>query len=289
MTQLRNIFKTSPEAHWQYYMERTKYSRMDGYAPLFSFSHVLPSRQVRCFETNSVRIVIVMFCIHLLLGLFYDTACQAESKSEMIKHLRNKSCIENVSRTGAYLSRLQRFQTDINQLLEQIEITSSQALVIGEVRSAETTLTNLSISLANHNRSKQSICEQMNQGSGSAAGEYPEGYEGLLKSEKIKRLKVDYCTDVRKNGELIRMEIPMLKKTMQRMFRSNHALIQQLQDPWSETIPIVDDLYNEQMMAIDICTSIENGISKSELIRKSIQGFKSSGQLPFLWYLIKYD
>ncbi len=262
---------------------------MDGYAPLFSFSHVLPSRQVRCFETNSIRIVITMLCIYVLLGLFYDTACQAESKSEMIKHLRNKSCIENVSKTGAYLSRLKRFQTDINQLLKQIEITSSKASVIGEIRIAETTLTNLSVSLANHNRSKQSICEQMNLGSGSATGDYPEGYKGLSKSEKIKQIKVDYCADVRKNGELIRKEIPMLKETMNGIFRSNHPSIQQLHDPWSETTQILDDLYNEQTMAIDICTSIENGISKSELIRKSIQSFESSGQLPFLWYLIKFD
>lgn len=244
-------------------------------------------------QFNRAPIAIVGIC--LIFGLIYTTACHAESKSEMIKRLRSQSCSEDVGRTTTQLDYLQQLKTDINQLVKQIEIISPQALFIDQARDAETVLMNLLAALTNHKSSKLTICERLVPGSESATSEYPEGYEGLSKSERIRQLKTDYCTDVRQNGESIRKEIPTLKETMKKILSGNppdeslNAPIRQLRDQWSQIIPIVDDLYNEQMLASELCKGIEQGISKSELIRISKQGLEDGGQLPYFWYLLKYN
>ncbi len=65
--------------------------------------------------------------------------------------------------------------------------------------------------------------------------------------------------------------------------------IQQLEDLWAQTRPIVDDLNDEQMMTKKLCEGLAQGISKSELIRESKEGLESGGQLPYFWYIISYD
>ncbi|MEA3231221.1 MAG: hypothetical protein U9Q05_05635 [Thermodesulfobacteriota bacterium] len=241
------------------------------------------------------RVTVVSIGIFVIFGTFHHTVCHAESKSEAIKRLRNKSCIEDVNRTTVYLVRLQQLQANIKQLMEKAEITSPQAPFVNQARSTDAAVTNLSDALTSHNRSKLTICERMNPGTGSADGEWPEGYKGLSKSERIGRLKTDYCTDIRQNGEPIRKGILEVKETMKTMLggtppdESLNAPIRQLRDLWSQTMPIVDNLYNEQTTANELCTGIEQGISKSELIRKSKQVLENGGQLPYFWYLLKYN
>lgn len=241
------------------------------------------------------KITVVTIGIFVIFGIFHHTVCHAESKSETIKRLRNQSCIQDVNRTTVYLVRLQQLQTNLNQLMEKAEITSPQALLVNQARNTDAAVTNLSDALTNHNRSKLTICERMNPGTGSADGEWPEGYKGLSKSERIGRLKSDYCADIRQNGEPIRKGIVEVKEAMKKMLsgtppdESLNAPIRQLRDLWSQTIPSIDNLYNEQITASELCIGIEQGISKSELIRRSKQLLEDGGQLPYFWYLLKYN
>lgn len=240
--------------------------------------------------TQLNRAVLATIGIYVIFGLFYDTACHAESKSEMIKRMRGESCIEDVSRTEAHISYFVQLQDDIDQVLKQIEIKSPQASFINQAQSTETALTNLLTALTNHNRTKQTICEHLGPVPGSATS----GYKGMSKSERIRRIRIDYCTDDQQNGASIRREIPALKAAMKKMLRINpsdellNEPIRQLQGQWSRMIPIVDDLYDEQMLAREICKAIEQGVSKSELIRINRQGLESGGPAPYFLHLITY-
>ena len=240
--------------------------------------------------TQLNRAGIMTICIFVIFGLFYDTACHAESKSEMIKRMRGQNCVENVSRTEARISHLEQLQADIVQVLKQIETISPQAAFINRTQSAETTLTNLLTALTNHNQTKQTICEHL----GPVPGDATSGYKGMSKSERIRRIRTDYCTDDQQNGEAIRREIPALKAAMEKMLSVNpsdellNEPIRQLQNQWSRMIPIVDYQYDEQMLAREICKAIEQGASKSELIRINRQGLESGGPAPYFLHLITY-
>ena len=240
--------------------------------------------------TQLNRAVIVTIGIYVIFGLFYDIACHAESKSEMIKRMRGQSCIQDVSRTEAHISYLEQLQADIDQVLKQIEIISPQAAFINQAQSTETALTNLLTALTNHNQTKQTICEHL----GPVPGDATSGYRGISKSERIRRIRTDYCTDDQQNGESIRREIPALKAAMKKMLRINpsdellNEPIRQLQGQWSRMIPIVDDMYNEQMLTKELCKAIEQGVSKSEIIRINREGLEGGGPTPYFLHLITY-
>jgi len=236
------------------------------------------------------RAVLVTIGIYVIFGFFNDIPCRAESKSEMIKRVRGKSCVEDVSRTETRISFFEQLQADIDQVLKQIETISPQASFINQAQSAETVLMNLLTALTSHNRTKQTICAHL----GPVPGDATSGYKGMSKSERIRRIRTDYCTDDQQNGESIRREIPALKAAMKKMLRVNpsdellNEPIRQLQDQWSRMIPIVDDLYDEQMLARELCKAIDQGVSKSELIRINRQGLESGGAAPYFLHLITY-
>ncbi len=234
------------------------------------------------------RAGIMTICIFVIFGLIYDTACHAESKSERIRQLRSQSCVEDISKTEAHISYLEQLQNDIGKVLEQLEIISPQASFINQAQSTETALTNLLTALTNHNRTKQTICAHLSPIPDAPSG----GYKGMSRSERVRRVRTDYCTDDQQNGESIRQEIPALKAAMKKMLSVNpsdellNEPIRQLQNQWSQIIPIVDDQYDEQMLAKELCTAIEQRVSKSDLIRINRQGLKSGKPTPIFLNLI---
>ena len=234
------------------------------------------------------RVAIGMITIYLILGLFHETTCRAQSKSERIRQLRGQSCVEDISRTEAHISYLEQLQKDIGQVVKQIETISPQASFITQAQSTEVILSNLLTALKNHNRTKQNISEHLVPIPDAPSG----GYKGMSRSERVRRVRTDYCTDNQQNGEAIRQEIPALKDAMKKMLSVNpsddllNEPISQLQNQWSQIIPIVDDQYDEQMLAKELCTAIEQRVSKSELIRINRQGLKSGKPTPIFLNLI---
>lgn len=234
------------------------------------------------------RVAIVMIAIYLILGLVQNTPCRAESASERIKQLRSQNCVEDIRKTEARISYLQQLQSGIGQVLKQIEIISPQSAFINRAQSTDAVLTNLLTALTNLSRTKQSICEHLSPIPNAPSG----GYKGMSRSERVRLIRTDYCTDDQQNGESIRKEIPTLKSAMKKLLSYNPSddslkeLISQLQDQWSQMIPIVDDQYDEQMLAGELCTAIEQKVSKSERIRINRQGLKSGEIAPFFLNLI---
>mgnify|MGYP001818119668 FL=1 len=234
------------------------------------------------------RVAIGMITIYLILGLFYETTCRAQSKSERIRQMRSQSYAEDISRTETHISYLEQLQKDIGQVVKQIETISPGASFIAQAQSTEVILSNLLTALKNHNRTKQNISEHLVPIPDAPSG----GYEGMSRSERVRRVRTDYCTDNQQNGESIRQEIPALKAAMKKMLSVNpsdellNEPINQLQNQWAQIIPIVDDQYDEQMLAKELCTAIEQRVSKSELIRINRQGLKSGKPAPIFLNLI---
>jgi hypothetical protein len=234
------------------------------------------------------RVTIGMITIYLILGLFYETTCRAQSKSERIRQMRSQSYAEDISKNETHISYLEQLQKDIGQVREQIETISPQAAFINQAQSTEAILSDLLTVLKNHNQTKRNISEHLVPLPRAPSG----GYEGMSRSERVRLVRTDYCTDNKQNGEAIRQEIPALKAAMKKMLGVNpsdellNEPIGQLQNQWSQIIPIVDDLYDEQMLAKELCTAIEQRVSKSERIRINRQGLKSGKPTPIFLNLI---
>lgn len=242
---------------------------------------------------NKIDFAAIAICVGFVF--FYNPICHAESKSEMIKRLRNKSCVDDIRRTAAQMSQLKQLQFDISQLVQSMQNASLKTSTFKYARRVKTTLENISAALSAQNRSKQTICDRLTPDTGTTTGDYPEGHKALSKSQRIKQLKVDYCADVQQNGELVRTGIPILRASMDkiRLGQSTAASIkasfQRLQNTWSQTIPVINELYHEQVTANEICINMGKGISKSDLIEKSKQGLEKGGQISHFWYMIQYD
>ncbi|PIE42095.1 MAG: hypothetical protein CSA50_09475, partial [Gammaproteobacteria bacterium] len=200
----------------------------------------------------------VTISIHIIFSLIYTVPLFAESKSEMVTRLRGETCNKDLNRTTVYLKQFQRIQTQVNQLSNQAQALGEVSLA-GPTQSADNALAAISAALAGHNHSKQTICQQMNPDSESTTGNLPDGYQGLSKSDRIGKLKTDYCADFQQNGASILKAIPPLKTAMEKLFNTQPvdeslvSSIQQLEDLWAQTRPIVDDLNDEQMMTKKLC------------------------------------
>ncbi len=243
---------------------------------------------------SSLKKTVIFFAgIGLLAGSVICQFAYAESKSEIIKRLRNKNCTDDVTRTRAQLTRFEQLQLDVDGLIKAAQ--SNAPSIATTAKQATTPLSELNAALSSHAQSKQAICQRLKPQQGIDTSDYPDGYEGLSKSERIRRLKNDYCNDVKTNGTRIRQAAPLLTEKMATLLtdlkkqKIDQAKAVQVSNSWDQLSVVLDKINNEQMLANKICTGMSEGISKSELVGISRQGLEKGGQLPHFWYILRFD
>lgn len=239
------------------------------------------------------KAVILFAVIGFLSGSVICHWAQAESKSELIKRLRNKNCTDDVTHSMGQLAGFKQLQIDIEGL---VKVAQTEAPSIAtSAQKVEPPLLELTTALSNHAQNKQSICQRLKPQEGPESSDYPEGYQDLSKSERIGRLKKEYCDDVKTNGSRIRQAAPHLTKKMAGLVTDlkkqglAHATADQVTNSWDQLSATLDTINREQTMADKICTGMSEGISKSELIAISRQGLEKGGQLPHFWYILKFE
>lgn len=239
------------------------------------------------------KAVILIVGIGFLSGSVICHLAHAESKSELIKRLRNENCTDDVTRGMGQLARFKQLQLDIEGLSKAAQ--SNAPSIATSAQKTEPPILELTTALSSHTQSKQTICQRLKPQEDTDASDYPEGYQDLSKSERIERLKKDYCDDVKTNGSRIRQAVPLLTETMTSLMTGlknqgfAEATADRVRTNWEELSVTLKSINHEQIMADKICTGMSEGISKSELISISRQGLDKGGQLPHFWYILKFD